>query len=329
MLDDLLTEVDILESVDEYAIYAKYLGFEPIIGEVYNSIIRLNTEDAIPSFGVYVRKKFTFNHNTEYMWKDLGLPGRNFGDIFDLVSILFPISSPDRFSAVYKVAEDFGLITFTDSVDENTKKHLAPTIKDPAHIKVQYRKYKELDLSFWEGKYNVLRDIRAEYYINCVETFWLRKDGYPIYPRQGYSYLIHNRYQIYQPYQDKRNKFCNNWLDHYVPGWEQRQHNNNLIITKAYKDVACLAEFRQSLNFDVIGPRGENIMLPKKCIDLISKSYDNVITLMDNDGKTSADKYPFRKTIVPLESGTKDPSDFKEAYGVKKTHNLLNKLLNG
>jgi len=49
----------------------------------------------------------------------------------------------------------------------------------------------------------------------------------------------------------------------------------------------------------------------------------------NNDGKTSADKYSFRKEIIPLESGEKDPTDFMAHYGVEPTKTLLKKLIDG
>ena len=319
---DTFSEIEILEAVDEYSLFCFYLEFEPIIGNGYNSPIRKG--DEFPSFGIYERTKSPHLYSTEYMWKDSALPYPNFGDIFDLLCRLFELET--RTEALFKIATDFGL---ADLIITKKKKLILyePEFKMPSEIFVKSKPFSKKDLTYW-AKYNVNLSDLNRYNTSSVEAVWMTKDSKPFFPKQCYAYRIHNKYQLYQPFAEKKRKFVNNWTELCIPGWAQLKGYSTLIITKAYKDVICLSTLQEELKFDVIGPRGENILLPAKAIEVISKRYKNIFTLMDNDGKTSADKYNFRKEIVPIESGTKDPTDFMAKYGVTETKILVKKLIN-
>jgi hypothetical protein len=317
-----ITETEILEAVDEYSLFCFYLEFEPVIGNVYNSPIRIG--DDVPSFGLYERTKSPHLYSTEYMWKDAALTYPNFGDIFDLICRLYELES--RTQALFKIATDFGL---ADLVSVEKKKLILyePVFKMPSEISIKSKAFSKRDLEYW-AKYNVGIETLSEYNVTSVDVFWTSKDAKPFFPKQCYAYRIHNRYQLYQPFVEKKKKFINNWTELCIPGWAQLKGYDTLIITKAYKDVVCLSTLGDELRFDVIGPRGENILLPAKAIEVVSKRYKNIFTLMDNDGKTSADKYSFRKETVPEESGTKDPTDYMARYGVNETKILLKKFIN-
>lgn len=317
-----LSELEILEAVDEYSLFCFYLEFEPIIGNVYRSPIRLG--DDVPSFGIYERTKSPHLYSTEFMWKDAALSYPNFGDIFDLLCRIYTLES--RTEALFKIATDFGI---ADLISVERKKLILhePVFKMPSEISIKSKSFNKKDLDYW-SKYNVGIEALQEYNVTAVEMFWVSKNSKPFFPKQCYGYRIHNRYQLYQPFVEKKKKFINNWTELCIPGWAQLKGYDTLIITKAYKDVVCLSTLGKELEFDVISPRGENILLPSKAIEIIPKRYKNVLTLMDNDGKTSADKYTFRKEVIPIESGEKDPTDYMARYGVQKTKELLKKIIN-
>ena len=83
----------------------------------------------------------------------------------------------------------------------------------------------------------------------------------------------------------------------------------------------------RSFGYNAVAPRGENILLPQEHITVLSNSFETVIILFDNDGIHSADKYPFEQVFVPLESGTKDITDFCAKYGVEATRTLLKEMI--
>jgi hypothetical protein len=318
---EFITEIEILEAVDEYSLFCFYLTFNPIIGNVYKSPVRLG--DDIPSFGLYERKISIHKYPTEFMWKDAALSYPNFGDIFDLVVNLYGLDT--RNEGLEKIASDFNIGSRTPLDLVRQLPFYTPEFKPPSIIKVKSRPFNTRDLNYWK-QYNVTTDNLKEYNTTAVAITWV--GDFLKFPSQCYAYRIYTRYQLYQPYVEKKKKFINNWDINCVPGWEQLKGYDTLIITKAYKDVISLSTLREELQFDVIAPRGENILLPTKCLKLIESKYKHIQTLMDNDGKTSASSYPYRLTTVPLESGTKDITDYMAKYGVNKTKELLKHLIN-
>lgn len=314
------TEQEILERVDEYSLYCFYLEFEPIIGCKYNS--KLRTGDEFPSFGVYERtavRRAGGDYANEYMWKDQALPGKNYGDIFDLVQIIFNL--PSRFNALWKICADFNLGGTYEA--QKTLVVIEPVFTPPVRIRVESRPFEQKDFEYW-NKYNISLEILQAY--NCTAVKYVLYNEFqeiPQAPFQAYAYRIHNRYQIYQPHAPKSCKFRNDWTELHIPGWFQLQGNELCINTKSYKDVMCLRSF----GYDAVAPRGENILLPAKAIEVLGQRFKHVVTLFDNDGKHSADSYPFQQIFIPIESGEKDITDYCAKYGKEKTAELLKQLL--
>lgn len=319
----MITEIEVLERVDEYSLYSFYLGFEFVINEGYSSPIREG--DVNSSFGVYRRKLRTSFHLTELMWKDAAYKGKNFGDIFDLVQIIFT-EVTNRDEAIYKVAADSGLVpgfTTTRSIPLKQVKE-----KDPSYITIRSRPFSLKDLAYWQI-FGVTLPTLERYQCKAVDFYWLTKQQkVPFRGMQTYSYQVKDKYQLYTPYSDnKKYKFTTDWDESCVPGAIQLKKYKKLVITKAYKDLMTIAEVQDQLGVDVLAVRGENIVLPQHVIQKCSEVYEEVFTLFDNDDKTSAHKYPFKDRIIPKITGQKDPSDYRKAFGPDAFIHLLNKLL--
>lgn len=322
---ELLTEYEVLERVDEYSLYCFYMGYEPILGKSYPAPYR---KDNVPSFGIIERRIESNQFPTELIWKDgAGRSSRgikSFGDIFDLVQNMFRLYSRDE--ALLKICEDFKLSELNVELEGRKIILSSKAYKPPSTIIPHTRvKYNNRDLDYWILGHCCLQKVLDEYCVRPVDSAII--DGRLINYSQAYCYTIKNRHQIYSPFSPRRFKFRNNWTDFYIPGWLQRKGSDNLIITKAYKDVVCIASL--GIDTDVIAPRGENILIGPEFIRFIADSYKNVIVLMDNDGKTSAGKYPFRNTLIPLETGCKDPAEYQLKFKRDKAHYLISKLLFG
>ena len=96
-----------------------------------------------------------------------------------------------------------------------------------------------------------------------------------------------------------------------------------LIITKSMKDVLCLNSF----GYEAIAARGENILLPKECIEYMKKRYNRILVLFDNDMKHKGDEYEFDKIYVPrLWDTDKDTSDFCNNHGKHETADMLRQI---
>lgn len=311
----LYDETDILERVDEYSLYCRYLTYKPLIGGKYRSPIRPGDED--PSFGIYERK---YGHGPhEFMWKDQAAGIH--GDIFDLVARIYAVG---RWHALQQVCADVGLGGFSSGAPKLVEHE--PEYTTETHIRIISKPFTPRELLYWQ-KYNVTAPLLREYNVTSLKQYWLAKDQtYPCYPRGfGFAYRIWDKYQLYFPFAEKRRKFRNDWTDICVPGFVQLKYKKPLcVITKAYKDVLCLTSF----GYEAVAPKGENILLPELCIKHLQKKYDRVVTLFDNDGKHKAKEYPFQELHIPIESREKDPTDYCARYGPDQTAVMLSQILN-
>ncbi len=310
---EILSEEEILERVDEYSLYSFYLGFEPLIGAKYSSPLR--DGDLRHSFGVFV-KKYGLPTPHDFLWKDAGMRAPNFGDIFFLVQKMYGLET--RFEALLKVCADFGFVEGFD-VDKVLVK--TPKFKEPSHIRIKSKPFSVAELAWWR-KYNVTEEILNEYHVSSVDYYFLYDSQLePWYPKASmYAYRIFNKYQLYSP---NPKFFVMDWTDVCIPGFEQLKGTDLLIITKSVKDIMCL----RSLGYDSMAPKAENNIPDQLFLEYCKNRYKRVVTLFDNDGKTSEHLYPFEHIQVPLTTGTKDITDYCALYGPTKTLNLLNNLL--
>ncbi len=90
------------------------------------------------------------------------------------------------------------------------------------------------------------------------------------------------------------------------------------------KDVICLRSF----GYEAISPRGENILLPIECVNMMKRKYERIVVLFDNDMKHKGDEYEFQKVYVPQQwENDKDVSDFCYNHGARETANMLQQIL--
>lgn len=312
-------EEDILERVDEYALYSFYLGYAPVIGAKYPSPVRggLNfNKDTDPSFGIFERKFGSGYH--EFMWKDIA--ANIHGDIFDLIVLMFD-SVKSRGEAMRIVMADFnigGTKINHIPIEVPERKYL-----EPIDIEVKTRPFNKLDLAYWK-QFNITQEILEEYTVQPIAAYWITKEQkIPNYPKGlGYAYREWNKYQLYFPHAEKRYKFRHNFTEVCVHGFKQLKYNSDLcIITKSRKDVMCL----RSLGYEAIAPRSENTPLPDLCIKHIQSSYKYILVLFDNDGKHAGNNLPFPQIYIPtnLRSDDKDISDYCSHHGFRATQLML------
>lgn len=311
----ILTEDEVIERVDEYTLYSFYTEIpELIINSKYSSPLREG--DLRPSFGVFERKygKSIF----QFLWKDNRLPAPNFGDIFYLVQRLYMFET--RFEAVLKVCADFG---FTESFDASKVLKKVMKVKEPSNIRIKSKPFSAANIAYW-NQFNISKQILDRFNVTNVDYYFLY-DSQEVPFMSGvptYAYRIFDKYQIYKP---KPKYFMTNWDALCIPGLAQLQRTDLLILTKSYKDIMFLS----SLGFDAMAPKAENHIPQKEFIQYCSNRYARVVTLFDNDGKTSEHLYPFEHLQIPLDTGVKDPTDHCARYGTEPTFKLLNKLIYG
>lgn len=317
------TEIDILERVDEYTLYCFYLGQDVAIGGhmISPNVLRKATkEDHKPSFGVYTRKFGT--RDTEFLWKDLGTGIH--GDIFDLVKLIFGYSRRDE--AIVKIRRDFGLGGQPDGIlPVFPEKKIRIYANENIDIEVGSKPFTRSDLIFWK-QINADEPQLNKYTTTSIKHYWLSANQkYPKYPKGlGFAYRIWNKYQLYFPYGDKENKFRSELTDVCVPGFQQLRKTGDLcIVTKSMKDVICIDTF----GFDVVGVRGENILLPPEFIGWLKNNYKRILILFDNDMKHRGNDYEFEKIYVPrIKDTDKDTSDFCKNHGPDACYKMLRQI---
>lgn len=308
------SDEEILYYVDEYSLYCHYLGYIPLIKRLYHSPIR--DDDHTPSFVLIPNKNK--ESPFQYMWIDYGVAlTKNDNNIFTLISKIYNISYVE---AKIKVCRNFGLGGEIKHEDLKVIRPL-PTANKRYTIEIKSKAFTISELSYFH-KYNINTSLLKRYNVYSVNYFFINQKIQKA-KTMAFAYRIKDKFQLYFPFDDKRCKFRNNWDYTCVPGLEQLQYKDTLIITKSLKDVMCLASF----GYDSISPRSECILLPKEIINFIFKKYKNIFVLFDNDGKHNASDYPFPQIQVPPESGTKDISDYHALYGSEKTNLLIKTLL--
>lgn len=321
----LFNEQDILERVDEYALYCNYLRFVPVIGAKYPSpdyiraSINLN-RDHDPSFGIFERKRGNFIH--EFVWKDQA--SGVFGDIFDLVKHKYQCK--DRRAAVLRIMSDFGLggVKSEEPADATIPERI---YADPVHIEIKSRPmFSQNDIAYWR-QFNITEKILKRHLVTSVQCYWVAEDQrYPSYPKGlGYAYRISTKYQLYFPLADKKNKFRNNYDDTCVPGYAQlRYESDTCIITKSRKDIMCL----ESFGYEAVAARSENTVLPRAFLDYLKTRYSRILVLFDNDMKHKGDEYEFNKIYVPrIVERDKDTSDFCNNHGAQQCAEMLRSII--
>lgn len=318
----ILSDKAILERVDEYALYSYYLGFAPELGPKFKSPVRDNADpDTTSSFSLFPDglKKTEY----EYMWKDHGTG--NSGNIFKMIGLIHGIKNKDD---VYRIIDRDFELGFLENlpIEHKIISTYIPEPKFVCDIHIKSRPFKEKDFNYW-SQYGITEQTLALYNVKAVELFWLLKQQkHPKAPGDlCYSYRIWSKHKIYRPYAaNKDDKFRNDYTSRHIEGFCQLKfQTDTLIITKSNKDNMMFHEF----GYESVASHSENNLLSAQALSYLESKYKNIVVWYDNDGKHLADKYPYDKVYVPLESGEKDPTDFRKRYGEEATLKLIQQLI--
>jgi len=312
---------DILKLTTEYDIYSFYIGDQFKIGKVMRSPLR---EDIHPSFGVY---KSSIRGNL--MWKDQAT-GKT-GNVVQFVSEKFNISYND---ALKKILSDIENVNISCTEKGRYIQESYSRVKTV--ISVQRKNFTDIDDQYW-GQYYVSREILKKHNVYPIAAFWVNDIVSSIFytkEKPLYAYQVFDKFQIYCPYGDKKNKFRTNTSIYDIHGLEQLpKYGNLLIITKSKKDVLVL----DKLGYTAIAPCGENTPIPESIIQNLKERFDNIIILYDNDkagmegAKKLADTYNLTYVYIPIDYNLmfkiKDISDYIKNFKITRTRELLKKLL--
>lgn len=312
---------DILKQTTEYDIYSYYIGKQFEIGRVMKSPLR---KESHPSFGV-----FKSTTSGDLLWKDQAT-GKT-GNIVTFVSELFNINNTDAINKIYEEVVKKQIILITEKGSRIRDSYE----KVKTIISIQRKNFTETDDKYW-GQYLISREILKKHNVFPIQTFWINDQIANLFYTKKqplYAYIVGDKYQIYSPYGDKKNKFRTNCNIGDIHGLEQLPDKGNLlIITKSKKDIIVL----DRLGYNAIAPLGETTPIPDEIISDLKNRFKKIIVLYDNDepGIKAATKFSLhhdlRFVYIPKEYyikfGIKDVSDFIKAYKIIKTKELLKKL---
>lgn len=318
ILTDSLTFDNLLKNTSEEFLYSIYLGYYPEIKKMYKSPFQ---NEKSPSFTFYCS-------NNKLRFKDFS--SGNTGTVVDLVMILYSLSYME---SLLKINNDINgklnIHTRDNSIINNNKS----SNYNESIIEVVLKDYTQEDFDYWENYYFDINDL-IHFDIKPCKEVWLNGKLWYSYNSKNpcYRYLFNGKYKIYKPldttYRWLSN--CNNYDN--IQGLKYLDYTTDtLIITKSFKDVACI---KKHINYDSISFHGESHYIDQKIIDYFKKKYKRIYFLYDNDkpgirdAKKLSEMYDIPYVYIPEEYLAKDISEFISTYGIHSAKIMLNSLIN-
>ena len=324
----------ILSKISEYDIFTRYCRNFEEINVDFCSELRVDKRPGCRIFISNVNNTLLYRDFAE----DLTL------DCFRYVMEKFKCN---YFDALKIIANDFGIMNIkitTDSKLLTSNDEIIlnkPIINSRSYINIVSQAFNIYDFDYW-NQYYIELELLQEYNVfsakyvhlttksNKKYTFEYKKNN----PCYAYKFIEEGEiyYKVYWPYSpEKKRKWLFNGKETNIEGYDQLNLNGDLlIITKSLKDVMVL----RTLGYDAISLQGEVNKLHKDMYYKLSKRFDRIVSLYDNDeeGIKGANKlkinYNIKPMFIPYESGCKDISDYIKKYGIKDSKELMKRLLN-
>ena len=330
-----LTRDNVLKKINEYKVYAYYIGKDFSINRAIESPLR---KDSHPSFSIY------YNKNKRLKYKDHATGDS--GDVFNFIQAMFNCSF---YEALIKINIDFNLnLNFNEVYNNKSfqthKGFISKKVvkyKKSSFISIKVRKWNKQDASYWLS-YNINSRILKLYNVFPLERVYLNDTMYYYNNTNNpcYCYIFYKddnyTYKIYKPLErNKTKKWLSNVNRTVLQGYSQLPEKDEiLIITKALKDVMVL----YSLGYSSIAMQNEISTIKDSVMEEFKSRFKRIYILQDFDlaGIKGTNKfrklYPFVKYIFiqnlkTKNNGLKDISDYIKEKGIEQTKLLLNKLL--
>lgn len=319
-----LTPENILDKISEYDVYRMYMPTQNWkINTVTYSPFR---NERSPSFIIgYKGKALTFIDFADTSLK---------GNCFTFVKLLFNLSTLN--DVLMMIDRDFDLGIMTTSSTRNYEKIVANYTQPIAiskreyFIQVKARKFTHEELSYWNGYYQDIDDLRANN-VYSIDTLYLNKQKFPLKDTElRFGYLYEGYWKIYRPFADKKNK----WMPNNVPitmmdGLQDIKDCDVAFINKSKKDYMVMKKIYPcccAVQNEGIGCfSDENVEYLKDNSDKQILSFDSDEVGVKNS-QLITDKFGFDYCNVPriyLEEGIKDWADLCKIHGLKVIEKYL------
>ena len=311
-----------LEEVPREWVFEYYLNLkEKLTGQNIKMLSAFNVKDKVPSM-------FVYQDGGRYKFKDFSSGFQ--GDQIELVKSLFNYDA--RFKAVNRILTDY----------QEYLKHNAPVHRGPIQfydkfkvVDFEMRHWNTLDQKYWT-QFKIGSGILSQYNVVPLEFFTMSKtepDGsitsYKFSRPYVYGYFRNDGelYKIYMPKVPEK-KFIK--IQNYTQGMDQLKYDSKyLLIVSSLKDLMSFKKLGIG-NIECIAPDSENTMIGESTVSVLSKRYNSIIVLFDNDepgikaAQRYTDKYGIKSINLDL---SKDLSDSVKDYGIEAVRDKLLSLL--
>ena len=305
-------------------VFEYYLNLkEKLTGQDVKILSAFNSKDKVPSMYIYYDVK-----SLVYKFKDFS--SGNQGDSIELVMLLFNLNT--RGAAVAKIINDYQSYVLNNNIQPKAEFKFHDKFKV---VDYEMRHWNNLDAVYWTG-YKIGSKLLQQYNIVPLVHFTMERaeeDGSTVAFKflkpymYGYFREDGELYKIYMP-KIKEKKFIK--VQNYVQGFDQLKYEAKyLVITSSLKDLLCFKKLGIG-NVECIAPDSENTMIGESVMNKLSKRYNSVIVLFDNDepgikaAQRYKDKYGYNYVVLEM---SKDLSDSVKDHGIEAVRDKLLPLL--
>ena len=265
---------DLLSKIDDYDIYAYYMG-NFTIGKLYNSPLR--TDDKIPSFAIFKGRRGNL------MFKDHGS-----GESGNAISFIKLI---DHITDQQTLERQLLKIIRSTKPTEIRNRTVVRSTDYTVDIGIVRQPFTKIDIDYWNqfnislNTLNKFQVFSIKYYLSNNIVKGIYKDENPMY-----AYKVFDKFKIYRPLASKYTKWRTNLTTSDVQGLAQIPEKGDLlIITKSLKDVMVLYE----MGYTAISAASETTFIPEDILSGLKEKWKYIVLLYDRDkaGMQNARKY--------------------------------------
>ena len=265
---------DLLSKIDDYDIYAYYMG-NFTVGKLYNSPLR--TDDKDPSFAIFRGRRGNL------MFKDHG-SGES-GNAISFIKLIDHITDQQTLER-----QLLKIIRSTKPTDIRNRTVVRST-DYTVDIGIVRQPFTKIDIDYW-NQFNISLDTLNKFQVFSIKYYLSNKIVKGIYKDDNpmYAYKVFDKFKIYRPLASKYTKWRTNLTTKDVQGLAQIPEKGNLlIITKSLKDVMVLYE----MGYTAISAASETTFIPEDILSGLKEKWKYIVLLYDRDkaGMQNARKY--------------------------------------
>lgn len=265
---------DLLSKIDDYDIYAYYMG-NFTIGKLYNSPLR--TDDKIPSFAIFKGRRGNL------MFKDHG-SGKS-GNAISFIKLI------DHITDQQTLERQLLKIIRSTKPTEIRNRIVVRSTDYTVDIGIVRQPFTKIDIDYW-NQFNISLDTLNKFQVFSIKYYLSNNIVKGIYKDENpmYAYKVFDKFKIYRPLASKYTKWRTNLTTSDVQGLAQIPEKGDLlIITKSLKDVMVLYE----MGYTAISAASETTFIPEDILSGLKEKWKYIVLLYDRDkaGMQNARKY--------------------------------------